>query len=482
MSEEQSSGMWLTLAIIFLGSLIDGLDVTIVTVSLPTIAQEFGVTMAQSSWIIFAYVLSIAAMLLAMGKMAKNGRVKKFMILGTALFGISSFLCGVSDSFEMLVTFRFIQGISAAMMSSVLPSIVVRLLPVDRKGLGLSIMGAASALSVMMGPIIGGVISDFLSWNWLFFINVPVCLVIILLAMKQLPKDEPVDRTRDPTVIGGVSAIVTIVSLLVLLQDLGDADMNNVARIACPITGIIGLSVLIWSIKRDTKRAIIAPKMIMNKEYLIVGAAFLLCTIVVSGAQYVLPYMLQKHWSLAPSETGLYLAIPSVAMLLLVIPVGKICDTRGCKMPSAMAAIVRGAFCAVMLYMTYSTQEPIFLLIPLLLFGASHAFSGTAQPTRMMHHATPGYQDEATNFMLVINYVASALGCVIFAMIMGLFSSGPIESMTDDELINGFRVTMMFSLIILAIALACTMSVRNKIVRKDDPIDGAAEASEPTEN
>ena len=470
MNEKKMPGILLTLIIIFLASLIDGLDVSIVTVSLPTIAEEFDVTMAHSSWIIFAYVLGLAAALLPMGKMAKNGRVRKFMLLGTALFGISSFICGISNSFFMLVFFRAIQGMSAAMMSSVLPSMVVRMLPVDRKGLGVSIMGAASAIALLLGPVLGGVIASFLSWNWLFFINVPVCLIIILLSAKQIPKDASINKNKDPTWVGAFSAMIVIVSLLMMMEDLGDADLNRVARIACPIIAIAGLWLLIWSVRRDHRRAIIAPKMIMNKEYILVGIAFLLCTIVVAGGNYILPYLLQGHWGLSPAESGMYLAAPAIAMALLVLPVGKMCDTKGCKWPSAMAAIVRGAFCVIMLFMTYQTMDPLFLVFPLLVFGASHAFSGTAQPTRMMHHSTPGYQDEATNFMLVVNYVANALGCVIFAAIVGMFSSGPIESMTDQELLDGFRMTMVFSLVILTIALGFTLSVKNKIVRKDDPV------------
>lgn len=470
MSDRSSSGIVLTLVVIFLASTMDALDVSIVTVSLPKMAEEFDVTMAHSSWIIFAYVLGIAAFLLPMGKMAKNGRVRKFMLLGTALFGISSFVCGISQSFEMLVGCRLIQGISAAMMSSVLPSMVVRMLPVDRKGLGLSIMGTGSAIAALLGPVLGGLITDLLSWNWLFFINIPVCIIIMALSVRRIPADDPVDKSRDPTMTGGISAMVVVVSLLVAMEDLGDAGTNVYIRIGCLILGLAGLAVLVWSIRKDTRRAVIAPKMILNKEYILVGVAFLLCTMVVSGSRYVLPYVMQDHWGLTPSECGIFLAVPSVAMLLLVIHVGKMCDTHGCKFPSAMAAIVRGTFCAIMIFMTYQTMDPIFLVIPLLLFGASHAFSGTAQPTRMMHHATPGYQDEATNFMMVVNYVASASGTVVFAMIVGLFSSGPIESMTDMQLLDGFRATMIFSLVILTMALICTLSVKNKIVRKDDPI------------
>jgi len=122
-----------------------------------------------------------------------------------------------------------------------------------------------------------------------------------------------------------------------------------------------------------------------------------------------------------------------------------------------------------MIFMVLGSQEPIFLVLPLLVLGASNAFSGTAQPTRMMHHATPGYQDEATNFMQVVNYVAAALGCVVFAAIVRMSSSGSIEVMTDAELVGGVRATMIFSIAILVIALVCTLCVRNKIVRKDEP-------------
>ena len=85
----------------------------------------------------------------------------------------------------------------------------------------------------------------------------------------------------------------------------------------------------------------------------------------------------------------------------------------------------------------------------------------------MIHHATPGYEDESTNFMLVVNYVASALGCVIFAMIFSLYSPGNMDTLGMDALRTGFVPTMWFSVIILFIALVCTVSVRNIIVKKD---------------
>ena len=467
MTERLPRGCVTTLVIIFLAALIDGLDVSIVTVSIPTMAGEFGVSLSDSSWIVFAYVAGLAALLLPMGKFAKNGRVKRFMILGTALFGASSLACGLSGEYWILILFRMVQGVAAAMMSSVLPSMVVHMLPPDRKGLGMSVMGASSGLALILGPVIGGVIADNFHWGWLFFINVPICVVIVALAAAHMPKDRERDPEKDPTLAGGISAMLLVGSLLAILEDFGDPDIEAIGRAVCAIIAVPSAAVLVWSIKRDARKAVISPKMLRNREFIVIGTAFLLCTMVVSGGQYLLPYMLQGYWSLSPLESGLYLSAVSVAMILLVLPVGRMCDRFGCKWPSAAAPILRGTFCALMIYLTIEGCEPIFLLIPLAIFGASHAFSGTAQPTRMIHHATPGYEDEATNFMLVVNYVASALGCVLFAMVFSLFSGGGPADIGTDGLKDGFVPTMWFSLIILAIALACTLSVRNKVVKAE---------------
>ena len=379
------------LIIIFLASLMDGLDASIVTVALPTMSEYFGVSIAHGSWFIFAYVVGIAAFLLPMGKMAKNNRVKQFMILGTVLFGISSFMCGISTEFWMLIAFRLLQGISAAMMSCVLPSLIVNELPVDRKGLGMSVMGISTGIALILGPVLGGVITTYTSWHWLFFINLPVCAILLYLSAANIPKDDERDPDRDPTITGGISAMILIGSLLTIMEDLGDPDINSIGRIICAVLIVLSLPVLIWSIRRDRARAIIAPKAIYNKEYLLVASSFLLCTIVVAGAQYLLPYLLQGYWEMSPAESSIYLALVSIAMVITVIPVGGICDRRGCKGPVIAAVSLRSLFCIAMILIC-TVNDNQYLMIPaLIVFGMSHAFSGTAQPTRMIHHATPGY-------------------------------------------------------------------------------------------
>lgn len=460
-------GTLLTLIIVFLVALIDGLDVSIVSIALPTIAEDMGVTLSQSSWFIFSYVLGLAALLLPFGKMAKNNRVKRFIIWGTIIFGVSSLMCALSTNFWMLVTFRLIQGMAAAMMSSALPSIIVHMLPVDRKGLGMSVMGASSGIALIAGPVLGGFLTSTFSWHAVFLINVPICLLIVVMVFYHLPSDGTPDRSKDPSYIGGLSAMIFIGSMLTILEDLGDPDLNTVGKIVCGILMVVSLIILIAVTRRDMSRAVIAPKMLFNSEYFIVGMSFLLCTIVVAGANYLLPYMLQEYWGMEPMLSSLYLSAISVAMVITVLPVGGLCDRFGCKGPVMVAVIMRSLFCILMIVMVVDNAEPYLLLLPLIAFGVSHAFSGTAQPTRMIHHATPGYEDEATNFMLVVNYVASALGCVLFALVYSITSNADIHTEYLPALANGFIGTMWFSLILLLGAMICTLIVKNKIIKKE---------------
>ncbi len=262
MSEKLPKGTSVILILLFLGSFIDGIDISIVTVALPTMSQEFNITLSQSSWVVFAYVVSMAALLLPLGKKAKNNRSKKYLILGTVLFALSSFACGLSEyfnSFWMLVVFRLLQGVAAAFMSCVFPTIIVTMLPVDRKGLGMSVMGASTGVSMILGPIIGGAVISLLNhWSWLFYINIPICIIILYLVLRYMPRDGEPDRSKDPSRLGGISALFLIGSALIFMEDIGDSASAYV-RMICLAVAAVSAYLLYISVKKDTKRAVIAP-------------------------------------------------------------------------------------------------------------------------------------------------------------------------------------------------------------------------------
>ncbi len=457
------------LVLLFLGAFIDGLDATIVNVALPTIAMDFDVTMSNSTWIILGYVLGLASLLIPIGKVCKNNRVKKFFTAGTVTLLVGFVCYGSTENYTFMVIFRIIQGVGAAMMSAAMPSIIVRLLPSDRKGTGMAAMGGASGVALILGPTLGGFIVGALSWHWIFFINVPFGLVLVFMAMRYLPADGEPDPSKDPTPIGGISVFLTVGFLLTLLQNYGDKDLGTGLMVACGIGAAAAFAVQVWSVKRDRERAIISPQMVFNREYMFLGLAFFLSTVMLTGTQYVLPYWLQISYGMSTVECGMFMTISSVAMLSIVFAVGKLVDRRGGRSSSILAQLFRIILCVTMI-LVVPPDHIIYVGIAMVFLGFSQAFSGTGHTTRMIHHATPGYEDESTNFLLVINYAAAAMGAVVYSMLIALRMP---ETLTMD--IEDFSVTMMNNavnfvsvagIILLVLALVFSLLVPNKIPEK----------------
>ena len=470
------------LVLLFMGAFIDGLDTTIVNVALPTMAMDFDVSMSNSTWIILGYVLGLAALLIPAGKACKNGRVKKFFIAGTLTLLIGSVVCGFSKEYAFMVVFRTVQGIGAAMMSAAMPSIIVRLLPPDKKGIGMAAMGGASGVALILGPTLGGFVVGVASWNWIFFINIPFGIVLVLLAMHCLPKDGVPDPSKDPTPLGAVSVFLTVGLLLVILQNYGDKDQGVELMIACSAGALVSLIVLIYSIKHDRERAIISTKMVLNRDYILLGSAFFLSTMMLTGTQYVMPYWLQISYGMSTMESGMFLTISSVAMLTIVFWVGKLVDRRGGRSSSIAAQLCRLVLCIVMIVIT--PPDGLLILAAAMVFlGFSQAFSGTGHTTRMIHHATPGYEDESTNFLLVINYAAAAMGAVVYSMIIAitlpettlLEIADYTVRMTNDAV----NFTAVAGIAFLVLALVLSILVPNRVPDKSGK---ASEASDAPDN
>ncbi len=447
--------------ILFMVDFLNCLDASIVNVALPVILKHFGILSgSDGSWLIFGYALGLSSLILPFCKFGKNGRLKKIGIWGTVLLLITSILCGISSDFIMLIISRIAQGAASAMIAATVPIVLLDFVPNESKGLGLAVTGASTGLALVVGPTIGGIIAHLFDWSWIFYLNVPLCLILLYLYAYHLPKDTGKEKDKDPSIIGTIASLLFFASVLTLVEDLGDPDLTFNGRIISLAVAIVSAVLLVRSAKKDTDRAILATKMVMNREYLMVSIAFLLTTMVAGGLNFMAPYLMQITWGMTPSECGLYLIICSVAMMSVVIFVGKWCDKSGAKNPSLMAMIVRLITCGLGVILAPAVGIPV-LIVYLIILGIGHAFSGTAQPTRMVHHATPGFKVEGTGFMLVINYFAIAAGSALFAMILG-FVTGGIE--TADSVFEAFKIMSIVSAGIVIAATILTLLVRNVVV------------------
>ena len=150
---------------------MDALDGSVVNIALPVIAEEFGADAGTISWVSVAYLVTVAGLILIFGKLADHGHMKILFIAGFILFTLGSVFCGLSPDLLILIISRIFQGAGAAMIAASAPMICVKYLPAKMLGVSMGVLTAASSIGFAIGPAIGGVITQLLSWHWIFFIN-----------------------------------------------------------------------------------------------------------------------------------------------------------------------------------------------------------------------------------------------------------------------------------------------------------------------
>jgi len=178
---------WLALIPVGLGLFMVILDVSVLNVALPSIAEDFHARMSDVQWVLNAYTLTMVVLLVLAGRVGDMVRRDRYFMAGMGLFALSSFLCAQSWNIGSLIAFRSLQAVGGAMLSGNTLAIITELFPAGKRGAAMGLNAILIASSLTLGPIIGGWLTTHLSWHWVFYINVPVGVVSIALAWLLFP-------------------------------------------------------------------------------------------------------------------------------------------------------------------------------------------------------------------------------------------------------------------------------------------------------
>src|SRR5215469_16522319 len=184
-------GRWLALVILCLGDLMIVLDTTIVNVALPSIRADLGFSEASLAWVVNAYLLTFGGFLLLGGRLGDLYGHRRLFLIGIALFTVASLLCGLSGAQGLLIAARALQGFAGAVVSAVALSLMMTLFtePAERaKAMG--VFGFIAAGGGSVGVLLGGILTDLLSWHWIFLVNVPIGIIVCGLSLARLPPME----------------------------------------------------------------------------------------------------------------------------------------------------------------------------------------------------------------------------------------------------------------------------------------------------
>src|SRR5438309_7506395 len=187
---------WWTLAAVAFGLFMIMLDNTIVNVALPSIERSLHMSISSLEWIVTAYALTFAALLITGGKLGDlYGRRKMFMA-GLVVFTLASLACGVAPNAGFLIGARMVQGVGAALMNPATLSIITATFPPRQRGQAIGIWAGVSALALAIGPLVGGLIVDNISWNWIFYVNIPVGILGIVVSQFFITESRDTSREQ----------------------------------------------------------------------------------------------------------------------------------------------------------------------------------------------------------------------------------------------------------------------------------------------
>jgi EmrB/QacA subfamily drug resistance transporter len=187
---------WWPLAAICLGTFMLLVDVTIVTVALPDMAADLGTTLPDLEWVVDVYALALASLLLGVGSSADRIGRKKVYLFGLLVFTAASLVCAVAPNAEVLIAARAVQGLGAAGMFGTTIALLGMHYSGRERGVAFALWGATNAIAAAAGPVVGGLLTEYLDWRWIFFVNLPIAFIAVLITLRVLREAKSADRQR----------------------------------------------------------------------------------------------------------------------------------------------------------------------------------------------------------------------------------------------------------------------------------------------
>ena len=405
------------------------LDETAVVTALPTIQREFNATSAELQWVMGAYLLALASLIVAAGRLADLFGRRRLLLIGTGLFALGSILCALAPGEELLIAFRALQGMGGAFLIPLGIANATAALPDERRGWAIGIISTGATVFLALGPLIGGALVELASWRGIFLINLPALAVIALVALRSLPETRAPDRV--PLDLAGlallIGGLVALVFGLLGAQERGPTAPGTLALVGAGLVLLAALAVV-----ERRKRAPLIDLRLLGAPA-VAGSLIALFAIqfAILGLTVYLTLYLQHGLGFAPALAGA-LTLPTVLVApLLSAYVGRMTDRIGPRGLVAgsmlLAALALGAIALLAGGRGVAALLPAFLM-----FGVARPIATVAASAG----AVGAIRSEDRGLASGLVTEARQLGAVLGVAVLGLVLTS-LESVRRSQLLSG---------------------------------------------
>ena len=453
---------WAALYSLLIGFFMILVDMTIVTVATPTITDALHATPNAVIWVTSAYLLAYAVPVLITGRLGDRFGQKRLYLIGLAVFTLASLWCGLTGSIGALITARVVQGLGASIMVPQTMAVITRVFPPHLRGRAMGLWGATAGVSMVVGPVLGGVLTNWAGWEWIFIINVPVGVVGLWLAWRNVPTLETHSHKFD-----WIGVALSGVGLFLLVFGIQNGEQHDWAGwiVAMIVAGIVVLGLfLLWQ-RANREEPLVPLGLFRDRNFSVANSTITLMGFSVAGMGFPLMYYAQAVRGMSVLNSALLMLPMAIVTLPLARYVGKLTDRVHPRVLITFALVcLSGAF--FWLYSQMTVGSSLWeIVLPMFLMGLGSAFfwaPNTATATRNLpvHQAGAG-----SGVYNTTRQVGSVLGSAAMAVLMdsrlahylpGASSSageGGAHKIQDPVIADHFSKAMSQSILLPAVVL-----------------------------
>ena len=319
----------LVMLVVGVGTLLSAMAGSAVTLALPRIGQEYGVSIGSAGWVVEAYLVAVTSLLLVAGRASDAVGHRTIYLVGFGWFGLASVACGFADNLEMLVAGRILQGVGGAMLMATAPALLTTAFPPSRRGFALGTVSTATYVGLTVGPPLGGFLVTHASWRWVFFLNGPSALVVVGLGFVLLPTAARAPRERWD-VAGTLTLMAGLPFALVAIDQGHDWGWLSWRTLGAATGGVTLLGTFVW-LELRCSDPLLQLRLFRSRQ--LTGAtlsavanyvALFICIILI-------PYYLTEGLGLTSSAAGFLLSVQPVIMAIVASPSGRLSDRIGTR-------------------------------------------------------------------------------------------------------------------------------------------------------
>ncbi|HKV68312.1 MAG TPA: DHA2 family efflux MFS transporter permease subunit [Gaiellales bacterium] len=445
MTTRPNTTLW-TFVITSIALFMTTLDNLVVTMALPTIQRDLHASISGLEWTVNAYTLTFAVLLLMGAALGDRYGRKRMFLIGMAIFTAGSAAAALAPSIGALIAARALQGVGGAIVTPLTLTLLTEAVPRERRGLALGAWGGISGLGVALGPLVGGAVVEGISWQWIFWLNVPLGLAVLPMGLARLRESRGPSLRLDLTGVAIVTAgAFGLVWGLVRANSQGWTSPEIVASLA--IGAALLVAFVLWELR--TREPMLPMRFFRNRTFSAANGASLLMFFGMFGSIFLLSQYLQNVQGYSPLEAGVR-TLPWTGMPMIVAPIaGALTDRVGGK-PFLVAGLALQAIALAWMAMVISPTEPyIDMVVPFALAGVGMGLFFAPVATVVMSSVRLVEAGQASGANNAIRELGGVFGVAVLASIFAhqggygspdLFTDGIVPALWVGAAVVGVGV------------------------------------------